>query len=168
MYKKNLLKSLMCSALLLLVCDAYATLATCPSVNDLQISRFETSFPYGYDIQTKSMKIFAIAKYSPDASSRAIYDFMIYPIAMASGENLVANFNTTVMKLKSETNTPLTYQINDEDGSVSVCVYTLPGDTSTTALLIADEYYDDDDYPGIRNTRREHVSQLMSRQLIFK
>ncbi len=59
---------------------------------------------------------------------------------------------------------PLTYQINDEYGSVSVCSYSIPGNANVTALLIAD----DGDMESDRDfsSKKEHKTRI--RQLLMK
>ncbi len=142
-------------------------LTTCPSVNDVKVSHFEMAAPYGYDAPTKSMKVLAIAEYQSD--THQIFDFLIYPIRVVSGETLVNNVNVLIAQLQPEADTPFTYHINDEEGSVSVCAYRLPSDASVTAFLVADDSDIESDR-DFSSKKRHQVSlrQLFVKQLVLK
>jgi hypothetical protein len=114
-----------------------ANLSTCPSINSFKASRFEASAPYGYDARTKSMNILAVMEYP--SYPKQTFDLLIYPIKLKTGDDLLTRTNALITQLQSESDTPLTFHINDEDGDMSVCAYTLPSDSSVTALLVADD-----------------------------
>lgn len=139
-----------------------ASLTTCPSVNNFKASYFNLTVPYGYDIHTRSMRVLVFTGYTSDADQ--VFDFMINPVNVESGDILVNNVNALIAKLQPETDIPFTYHINDEDGSVSVCVYSLPGDASVTALLVAD----DSDIETDRNMSSAQEHRARTRQLFMK
>lgn len=138
-----------------------ANLTTCPSGN-FKVSHFALTAPYGYDALTKSMKILVVAEYVAD--NNQLLDFIIYPVGAASGDTLVDNVNALIAKLQPVSDSPLTYQINDEDGSNSVCAYSLPGDNTVTALLIAESGADED--VSSKDQHRAHIRDLFVNHLV--
>lgn len=138
------------------------SLTTCPSMRDVKISHLALTMPYEHDAKTKSLKIFTIAEYLTETNEA--FDFLIYPVQVAFGETLMSNINTLVSQLQTDSEIPLTYQINDEYGSVSVCSYSIPGNANVTALLIAD----DGDMESDRDfsSKKEHKTRI--RQLLMK
>lgn len=134
-----------------------ASLTTCPSINDFKASHFEMTVPYHYDVHTHSMKVLALVAYPFDADQ--VFDLLINPVNVASGDTLIDNVNTIISKLYPETDLPFTFHINDEDGSLSVCAYSLPGDTSITALLVADDSDMDSDQ-GISSVKEHRARRL--------
>ena len=144
-----------------------ADLVTCPSVNTFKVSHFEMTVPYGYDSHDKTMKVLVIAQYTSD--THQVFDLLINPVRVESGDTLVNNVNSLIGQLQSEAGIPLTYHINDEDGSVSVCAYSLPGDAGVTALLVAEDsdIGSDQDFAS-EQVHRAHKRQFFVNQLILR
>ena len=144
-----------------------ASLTTCPSLNGFKVSNFDITLPYGYDFHTHSMNVFALAGYPFDGDQ--YFDFMINPVNVKSGDNLVDNVNSLIVKLEQETDRSFTFHINDENGSMSVCAYSLPGDANVTALLVADDsdIYSERDISSVKE-HRAHRRRLLIKQLGLK
>ena len=144
-----------------------ASLTTCPSINTFKASNFEMTVPYSYDVHMHSMKVLALVAYPFDADQ--VFDLLINPVNVASGDTLVQNVNSIISKLQPETELPFTFHINDEDGSLSVCAYSLPGDASVTALLVADDsdMDSDRDISSVKE-QRAHRRQFFVKQFGLK
>ena len=142
-----------------------ANLSTCPSINTFKASYFEASVPYGYDTRTKSMNLLAVVEYT--SHPKQTFDLLIYPIKLKTGDDLLTRTNALITQLQSESDTPLTFHIDDEDGDMSVCAYTLPSDSSVTALLVADDT-DINHERGFSdlNEPRTHARQLFAKQML--
>ena len=143
-----------------------AGLTSCPFVSSFKVTNFEMTAPYAYDAHKGSMKVFVLATYAFDEDQT--FDFLIYPVKVKSGDSLVNNVNALITKLLPETNVPFNYHVNDQDGSVSVCAYSLPGDTHVTALLVADESDSGPDRAISSIEHRTHMRQLFVKHLGLK
>lgn len=143
-----------------------ASLTSCPSVSSFKVTDFEITAPYGYDAHTGSMKVFVLATYAFDEDQT--FDFVMYPVNVKSGGSLVNNVNALITKLQPETNVPFNYHVNDEDGSVSICAYSLPGDANITALLVADDSDSGPDRAISSIEHQTHMRQLFVKQLGLK
>ena len=142
-----------------------ASLTTCPSINNFKASRFEASGAYGYDIRTKSLNLLAVMEYP--AYAKQTFDLLIYPIKLKTDDDLLTRTNVLIAQLQSESEAPITFHINDDDGDMSVCAYTIPGDPSVTALLVADDGDIHLDHNvSNSNEQRAHIRQSLTKQML--
>ena len=131
-----------------------AALTTCPLVNSFKNPELEVSIPYHYNADTKTMDTLVVASYPADANQT--FDFLIHPVQGSTDGERIQNINMLMTQLQPTSETPLTTHLNDEDGDISVCTYHIPGGTSITALLVAN----DDDINNTTYTSEQDMPHL--------
>ncbi len=133
-----------------------ADLTSCPSIHHFKVSSFDFNLSYGYDVSSKSMNLIAGADYPSGANEP--FTFVIYPVNLVSGETLLDKVNGLIPKLQLVAEAPFTYKIDDENGSVSACVYHLPGNQGVTAYLYAEDSSDDEEQDY--SIKKEHALSM--------